>query len=444
MTLTLENVLDEFATAGFPTAAVNGHHQGLCPRCDGTITIARTDTGHVTLTCSKGCDRSRIADSLHMAAASARAGVSKPQRDETYTRTGREKGKVPSANSLRGVALGTSGTAGRFTTRKLDVKDFRPVEHAWDERLVRGVLNLLAGTEGIGKGTLLTWLIAQFTRGSLPGALHGQPARVLWVGDEDSWTQVVGPRLYGAGADLSRVEEMTAPDGRLFNVQTDADELERIITAGRFDVIVFEALLDHMPGGRGGDPTQHVRTALAPTRAVFRRTGVTALATMHTRKGASTSFRELMSGSHQYNALSRSSLLLAVHPDDKDRRLVVAGKQNYSRAAVTESFTLAGYAFELGGHAFSVPLARDFRSEPDITIDTLLAVSRTEVRDDLADEIRAVLTSEQQKLADIAGKVGRDAKDGSVRRALETLDAGGVAEKTGRGLWRLKPIGSVA
>jgi AAA domain len=249
----------------------------------------------------------------------------------------------------RDVANGKE-SAERFTTRRLDASEFRPVEFAWEHRLVTGVLNVLAGTEGIGKGTLLAWLIAQLTRGGLPGQLRGRPARVLWLGDEDSWTHVVGPRLHAAGADLALVEEMISSDGRLFNVHQDAAELERIIAAGPFDVVVFEALLDHMPAGRNGDPTQHVRLSLAPTRAVFRRRGTTALATMHTRKGAATSFRDLMAGSHQYNALSRSSLLLAVHPQDEDRRIIVAGKQNYSRASVTESFELVEHGFDLNEH----------------------------------------------------------------------------------------------
>jgi hypothetical protein len=260
-----------------------------------------------------------------------------------------------------------------FTTRRLDAKEFRPVEFAWERRLVSGVLNVLASMEGIGKGTLLAWLIAQLSRGGLPGQLRGKPARVLWVGDEDSWTHAVGPRLHAAGADLSLVEEMISNDGRLFNVHEDALELDRIITTGRFNVVVFEALLDHMPSGRSGDPTQHVRVSLAPTRAVFRRRGTTALATMHTRKGPPSSFRDLMAGSHQYNALSRSSLLLALHPEHEDRRIIVAGKQNYSRAALTESFELAEHGFELNDHRFSVSLARDFRVESEITIDSLLA-----------------------------------------------------------------------
>jgi hypothetical protein len=344
---------------------------------------------------------------------------------------------VQSETAPSNVALCTSPAGGRFTTRKLDVTDFRPVEYAWAQRLVMGALNVLVGAEGIGKGTLLAWLIAQLTRGALPGQLRGRAARVLWLGDEDSWTHVVGPRLYAAGADLSMVEEITAPDGRLFNVQQDAAELDRITTSGPFDVVVFEALLDNMPAGRTGDPTQHVRLSLAPTRAVLRRRGTTALATMHTRKGPSSSFRDLMAGSHQYNALSRSSLLLAVHPDDEDRRIIVAGKQNYSRAATTESFELVEHGFDLNDHRFSVSLAREFRPEPEITIDSLLATSRSEVRDDLAAEVRAVLTSDPQQLTTIAKKVGCGPKDGTLRNALAALEDAGVAEKARRGAWAL-------
>ena len=94
-------------------------------------------------------------------------------------------------------------------TRPLELSKLRPVEWLWSGRLVRGVIDLLAGEEGVGKSALLTWLIAQLTRGELPGAFEGTPARVLWVGDEDSWERVVGPRLYAAGADLALVRDLT-------------------------------------------------------------------------------------------------------------------------------------------------------------------------------------------------------------------------------------------
>jgi DNA-binding IclR family transcriptional regulator len=55
-----------------------------------------------------------------------------------------------------------------------------------------------------------------------------------------------------------------------------------------------------------------------------------------------------------------------------------------------------------------------------------------------------VLTTQPRKLSDLARAAGGEPADGTVRRALEALKDAGQAEKTGRGLWRLKPIGAVA
>lgn len=345
--------------------------------------------------------------------------------------------------SLGNVGNGET-SAEAFATRGFDLAEFQPVRHAWADRYVVGAFNVLLGEEGVGKGTLLSSLIARLTRGTLPGAYEGTPVRVLWVGDEDGWHDVVGPRLFAADADLTMVEELTHPAGRFFNVRDDADELDRIVVAGGFQVVVFEALLDHMPQqGRGGDPMQHVRASLAPTRAVFRRRYVTGIATLHTKKGTATSFRELQAGSHQYNALSRGSLLLAKDPENPQRRLIVAGKQNHSRAAITKSFKLDGSRFDLNGHKFNVPRAFDFRDEPDISIDSLLAQNRSgAVVDELIEQLREVLTSEPQQRKDIAKKVGC-ADDGTFDRALKSLEQAGVAEKVGRGLW-IESRGSVS
>ena len=43
--------------------------------------------------------------------------------------------------------------------RGLDLTQLRPTRFLWDSRLVVGVLNLLGGEEGIGKGALTAWLV---------------------------------------------------------------------------------------------------------------------------------------------------------------------------------------------------------------------------------------------------------------------------------------------
>jgi hypothetical protein len=319
-------------------------------------------------------------------------------------------------------------------TRGFDLSQFKPVQFSWEDRCVIGALNLLVGEEGVGKGTLLAYLIAKLTTGTLPGAHEGEPVSVLWIGDEDGWHDAVGPRLFAAEADLKRVKELTHTRNRLFSVREDADHLEHVIAAGGFKVVVFEALLDNMPQqGRGGDPMQHVRSALAPTRAVFRRQGVTGLATLHTKKGTATSFRELQAGSHQYNALSRSSLLLAQDPDNKKRRLVVAGKQNHTRASVTVSFKLDESRFKLNGEHFKVPRGFDFRDEPNITLASLLD-GKGKVADEVMERVREALSDEPQSRKTIRETSGyRD--DSSFDRALKSL-----GKNVGRGKWKLRLV----
>ena len=51
------------------------------------------------------------------------------------------------------------------------------------------------------------------------------------------------------------------------------------------------------------------------------------LASLHPNKGTRGNFRDLVSGSHAFNAQSRSSLLLAQHPDDERRRVLVRGER---------------------------------------------------------------------------------------------------------------------
>ena len=133
--------------------------QTMCPLCAHGIVLWTEK--HRRWICSQpDCpgrdDSSRIAYALED---EGPGGFAEPEPE------GGAKCQVP-----RELALGTLPDGVRFTTRKLDVSEFRPVEFAWEQRLVRGVLNVLAGTEGIGKGTMISWVIAQLTRGGLrPG-----------------------------------------------------------------------------------------------------------------------------------------------------------------------------------------------------------------------------------------------------------------------------------
>src|SRR5436190_16523849 len=90
-------------------------------------------------------------------------------------------------------------------TRGVELARVRPLLWLWARRIPLGVLSLLIGEEGTGKGTLAAWTIARASRGELEGDKRGKPARVLIVGDEDGFDQIWVPRLHAADADLNNI-----------------------------------------------------------------------------------------------------------------------------------------------------------------------------------------------------------------------------------------------
>jgi hypothetical protein len=144
---------------------------------------------------------------------------------------------------------------------------------------------MLVGEEGIGKGTLTSWLIAEATKGGLDGDLKGQPIRVLIVGDEDAFEPIQGAKHL----------EVAAPE----------DPSPRRLSAtgyGRAD-------RPHSRRRQGAaiyNP-KHVREKLKPIRRIAAACDVAVLGLLHPIKGKAVSFRDLMAGSHQFNAVSRSS-----------------------------------------------------------------------------------------------------------------------------------------
>ena len=188
---------------------------------------------------------------------------------------------------------------------------------------------------------------------------------------------------------------------------------------------MFDQLLDNLNAAVDDWRSKAVRDALRPLRRVAREQDVAMLAALHPNKGQKANFRDLISGTHAFNALSRSSLLLAQHPDDGARRVLVRGKGNLSAPPQSYEFTLAPRTLELNGHIFEQPVVQD-PCEGELTADDLLGRRPPEspVRDQVADQLDAVGTGQPQRQADLARAVGREPDDSTVRAALREARAG--------------------
>lgn len=302
--------------------------------------------------------------------------------------------------------------ASGITYRKANLANARPFEWAWEQRVLLGYINLVVGVEGVGKGNLIAWLLARVSRGELPGSLNGVPKRVAITGDEDSFEHIWVPRLHVAGADLDRVRYIESGRNGVLDVKEDAEPLRDFIAQQGIAVLYFDQLLDNL-GVTDSWKDKQVRDALAPLRSIVQELGVAMLATMHPNKRGG-SFRDRLSGTPAFNAMSRSSLLVAPHPNEPGRAVVVRGKGNYS----------------------AEPPAFEFRIEPcDLTVGRgkgkrYLTASRivnereTSLRaDDVLDSGGGRSRREDSKAALARRVLSEMFADGEERRAAEVQEA---------------------
>jgi AAA domain len=313
-----------------------------CPLCalysDGhTLAIRETQRDKpAKLDCRNGCDPLEIAERL-------------------CAELGRES-SMPSIDAL--------------AVRTADLALSKPPEWAWADRIVLSALNLIVGVEGSGKGTLACWIFAKLTRGELPGNLYGIPSTIAIVGDEDGFGDVWTPRLHAAGADLDRIKLIERGDGSLVELAADRERLAEVVSAEGIRLLYLDQLTDNLGAAVDDWKAKQVREALAPARQLARELNCAVLGSLHPNKSGG-SFRQVVSGSIAFNALSRSSLLLAEHPEDPERRILVRGKGNLSAAPEAVEFGIEGHKFEANGHRFNVPRAVAFTTSALTSEDVL-------------------------------------------------------------------------
>ena len=313
-----------------------------------------------------------------------------------------------------------------LVVRRAELARAQPPRWAWLFRIVLGYLNLLVGNEGIGKGVAFSWIAGRLTHGDLPGDYRGRPIGVGIIGDEDSFDQVWTPRLHAAGADLGRIVQIERPDSGFVNLKEDREKLADVVADERIGVLYLDSLLDNLGVGVDDWRNKQVRDALQPARALARELDIAVLGCLHPNKRAE-NFRQLVSGASAFNAVSRSSLLLAEHPEDEQRRVLVRGKGNLSAAPDAIEFELGGHTFTANGHNFSVPVARNF-TPGTLTVDDLVgdagAVKDQSKARDAAEVIEALLPRDGEwhpAKPIYEACAGEDLDDRTVKRAKVRL-----------------------
>lgn len=214
----------------------------------------------------------------------------------------------------------------------------RDVAFSWYPYLVRGAVNLLEGDPGTGKTYLLCTIAAFFSAGiALPGQKKSHPMNVLFMSAEDDPDTTLVRRLTRMGADLGRISYTT----RYFQLEEEAlGWIEKHIAEKGVELVILDPLLAYMQGGIDMNKANETRPFMARLAELAKRTNVTIIGLRHLTKGSKDKAIYRGLGSIDITAAARSALMLGLHPEDDDIRVMMHIKHNLSERGASLSYEL--------------------------------------------------------------------------------------------------------
>lgn len=362
-----------------------------------------------------------------------------------------ERRKVAGPREKKPMQEATASESRRLNLTPASMIAPLSVRWLWQDRIPLGEITLTPGLAGVGKSTFHAWLIAQLTRGLLPGVHYGTFRPVIICAHEDSWERSIVPRLIAADADLShvfRAEVVTDEDRRAkLTLPADIAALEAEIGWRGVALVSLDPLLSTIDRDLDSYKSREVRDALEPLQQLADRSRCAILGNAHFNKATGTDPLLRISGSTAFGEVCRAALAFA-HDKETGERVISQAKNNLGRMdlpnlayklepvtvetsdgdSIVTRLVLAGEAMRgvkdiLDPHSDLDKGDRDIAR--DIILDELKAGSQS------WDQIKKVLRKE-----DISEATGRRARD-ELRKADQIDKTGGGGEPW---LWHTKKL----
>ena len=213
-----------------------------------------------------------------------------------------------------------------------------PVEWLWPGRIALGKHTCIAGEPGTGKSQLTMAIIATISTGGQWPCDEGRAPQgsVIVLSAEDGAADTIVPRLHAAGADLGRVQIVSAvreregKGRRAFSLQADLTLLEREIERiGDVALVVIDPVSSYL-GKTDSHKNAEVRGVLEPIGEMAERLRVAILSVTHfSKSGSGTSTKALHRFIGSIAFVGAPRIALAVIEDaGNDRRLLLHAKNN--------------------------------------------------------------------------------------------------------------------
>lgn len=250
------------------------------------------------------------------------------------------------AAKLRAGVTETVVRPGTLQMRTADTVKFESVWWLWPGYLACSFLNLVVGETSAGKSTVLADVAARVTTGAPwpgePAEARRTAGRVLWLGSEDPFEILTGPRLAACGADMRMVTEIQAVQraGRVdgFSMQDDIGAVKAELLGakqfgGAYAMLVIDPITSYLQGGKlrkvDMNDSGQLRTILEPWTRLASDTGIAIVGVTHLAKDTTRSMLHRVLGGGAFAQLCRSLVSVVHLPDEgPNEKAVLQVKSN--------------------------------------------------------------------------------------------------------------------
>lgn len=254
--------------------------------------------------------------------------------------------------AINGLAvIGSDHGSGRHAVL-VNMNDVRPeaIHWLWPGRLAFGKLTILSGDPGLGKSFITMDLAARASAGrTWPDRARAlDPCNVLLLSAEDGLADTLRPRLDALGADVARVNVITAIKAGTTErgpQLVDVAEIERAIVETQSRLLVIDPVSSYL-GSADSHKDSEVRGVLTPLIQMAERHNCAVLGVMHLTKDAGKNAKYRTSGSVAFIAQARIGLMVAEDPENPERRVLGVSKINIEKAPACLAYTLDGGRLE--------------------------------------------------------------------------------------------------
>jgi hypothetical protein len=297
------------------------------------------------------------------------------------------------------------------------------IDWLWPHLVPLGKVTILEGDPDEGKSLISLDLAARTSSGEpMPLQTGGRnPAAVVILSAEDAVGDTIRPRLQAADADLKRISVIRGD--RLPTIPHGLDEIAQEVRLTGARLLIIDPLAAFVDGHFDLHRDQDARNALTPLVALAREENLAVLLIRHLRKSEGGHARYRGLGSVGIVGVSRSALLLAHDPVDRNKRVLAPVKGNLTGRARAVSLSLEAHGdsvrVEWYGHADNTAddlLARLAGARAARQLDQAKDLLRTELSGGERTSDELVIQARKAGITDITLRRARRALGVRVRR----------------------------